>query len=152
MLFPDPLKPLEQQDESVLHAMMVWGESRGEPGDARAAVAYVPITRAALKKSSLKTELLRPWAFSCFNHNDPNFQKALRPVEWEGLGLWVACFKAAAAARDGQSSNPAPGATHYCASRLWHRPAAASPRWFEVGSDSQLVTVLGGQTFAKAAF
>lgn len=167
MKFPDVTKSVEEQDEDVLHAMLVWGEARGESPLGRAAVAHVPVTRLRLKSASssrpaatmtLKDVMLRRWAFSCFNRKDPNRQKLLKPVEAEGLGLWVLCWRSAAEAREGQSSNPALGATHYCVQCLWSRPAVvpAHPLWFEEpeirpGHTEKIVSI-GGLVFAKAPF
>lgn len=107
---------------------------------------------------TLKDVMLRRWAFSCFNRDDPNRQKLLRPVEAEGLGLWVLCWHSAAEARDGQSSNPTLGATHYCVQRLWSRPAVvpAHPKWFEfpeveAGRTKKILTI-GQHVFAAARF
>lgn len=162
MKFPDPERPLEQQDEEVLHAMLVWGEGRGEPSDGRCAIAHIPLERMKRRISmgrksgnTLRETILSPWQFSCFNANDPNRAKLLRPVEHEGLGLWAACWRTALEARMGQSVSPVPGATHYVVRRLWSRPTAVNrrPKWFEEPSiksgRTRFLGLVGSHVFAR---
>lgn len=162
MKFPDQTKPIEQQDEDTLLAMLVWGESRGEPELGRLAVAYVPLTRQKVRLesgkkigSSLREIILTPFQFSCFNTNDPNRDKLLRPVEGEGLARWAACWSTAVAALTGQSENPAPGATHYVVRRLWSRPSAVGrrPKWFEEpcinSGRTSFIALIGNHVFAR---
>jgi spore germination cell wall hydrolase CwlJ-like protein len=162
MKFPDQTKPIEEQDEDTLLAMLVWGEARGETADGRLAVAFVPITRAKNRVENGKTSgnslqeiILTPFQFSCFNPSDPNRGKLLRPVEAEGLALWAACWSTAVSALTGQSENPAPGATHYVVRRLWSRPTAVGrrPKWFEEpcikSGKTSLVASIGSHIFAR---
>lgn len=159
MDFPDASRPIEAQTPEVLHAMMVWGEARGEPSDGKTAVAYIPLTRAKLSGNSLSAEILRRFAFSCFNMGDPNRYQLLTPAQHGGNGQWAACWKAAASARDGTASNPAQGATHYvvkiqAGKPLWDRPAAnpTYPKWFEhpyiESGKTKLVAIVGSHVFA----
>ena len=162
MKFPDSGRPIEQQDEDTLLAMLVWGEARGESPEGRLAVAHVPLTRMMKRKTmrktgiSLREIILTPWQFSCFNKSDPNRDKLLRPVELEGLDRWAACWRSAALALSDPSGNPAPGATHYVVRRLWSRPAADPnrPKWFEapnIPSRTQLIAQIGHHVFARTA-
>lgn len=161
MKFPDPTRGFQQQDEDTLLAMLVWGEARSEPAEGRLAVAYVPITRLALRVQTprwgpnLAKTILKRSAFSCFNPLDPNRDKLLRPVDHEGLGTWAACWQSANEALKGQSENPAPGATHYVVRRLWSRPAAdpSRPQWYEQpmieDGETRLIAVIGSHIFAR---
>lgn len=163
MKFPDQSRLVEEQDEDVLLAMLVWGEARGETPQGKLAVAYVPVERRKrrleMKKSSgnsLREIILTPYQFSCFNPTDPNRDKLLRPVESEGLLGWAACWSAAVAALTGQSENPAPGATHYVVRRLWSRPSAAGrrPKWFEEpcikSGTTSFIASIGNHVFARS--
>lgn len=153
------------QDEDILHGLQVWAEARGEPTSGRVAVAYVPVTRVRLKTStpqsggsSLRRELLRKWAFSCFNAKDPNFPHLLDPAAYGGTGPWVQCYNLAADVRSGLVSNPAPGATHYIVNSMWNRPAKIQgrPQWFERpeidAKRTLFVCTIGGHTFASTRF
>jgi spore germination cell wall hydrolase CwlJ-like protein len=162
MKFPDQTKPIEEQDEDVLLAMLVWGESRGEPELGQLAVAHVPLTRQQnrLKNkkkygNSLREIILTPFQFSCFLRSDPNRDKLLRPVESEGLARWAACWSTAVSALTGQSENPAPGATHYVVRRLWSRPTAVGRRskWYEEpcikSGATSFIASIGNHVFAR---
>jgi spore germination cell wall hydrolase CwlJ-like protein len=162
MKFPDQTRAIEEQDEDVLLAMLVWGEGRGEPPEGRSAIAHVPLTRKKKNGLSLRETILKHsrrgiYQFSCFAVNDPNRSKLLRPVECEGLGLWAACWRSAVEALTGQSANPAPGASHYVVRRLWSRPAAVptKPLWYEhpcvTSGVTSFVAAIGGHVFARTA-
>lgn len=165
-MIPDPTKSIESQEPKTLLAMLVWGEARGEPSDGRAAVAHVPLTRMEKKNErryrlgkptvGLRSIILAKKQFSCFNVGDPNRDKLLHPVEHGGLGLWAHCWRSAAEAFDGQSSNPAQGATHYVVRSLWSRPAAdaTKPKWFEreaiVSGKTKFIAQVGSHVFATS--
>jgi len=159
--FPDPSKPLREQDPEVLLSILVWGEARGEGPEGKAAVAHCVLNRVKLKKSSIAREALRPWAFSCFNkrkeQGGQDVNKLLRPVEAEGLGSWATCWRAASEALAGQSADPTGGATHYCTRKLWLCAAVAGhPKWHdlaEVASGrTKKTAVIGGHVFATTPF
>lgn len=158
MNLPDPLLPIEDQSELIVLAMLVYGEGRGESDEAKCAIAHVPIERARLKKTSVKRECLRKNAFSCFNENDKNRSKLLRPLKWDSPEVWMKCLSAADDALSGRSSSPAKGATHYVVKRYWMRPSAAGrhPEWFELlevaSGHTKKIKVIGGHVFAKCAF
>lgn len=157
MKFPDQSRSIEEQDEDVLLAMLVWGEGRGEPPEGRSAIAHVALTRKSLKPgSTLREIILKRKQFSCFNANDPNRAKLLRPTEHEGLGLWVACWRSALEALTGQSTSPAHGATHYVVRRLWNQLPInpLRPQWFErpcvQDGRTVLLATIGGHVFARS--
>jgi hypothetical protein len=154
MEFPDPSRPIAAQTPEILHAMLVWGEARGEPTDGASAVAHVPLTRSKLSGNSLKDEILRPYAFSCFNYSDPNRHLLLDPAGHGGMGSWAIAWRLALEARGGQSANLAEGATHYVTKKLWGRPTTnpTYPKWFEheviESGSTKLVATLGSHVFA----
>lgn len=160
MTFPDPEKPLKDQDPLVLLAITVWAEARGEGPDSKSAVAHVVLNRVRKKKSSIAKEALRPWAFSCYN--DPKFggqdvRKLLRPVETEGLGSWATCWRAASEAQAGQSADPTGGATHYCRRKLWLCAAVAGhPKGHDIveiyRGRTKKTFVIGSHVFAITPF
>lgn len=118
---PDPTKPIEDQDEYVLAAMAAHGEARGEGLVGMALCVQVAVNRkndptqrrylgcAPDGDTTLVDVLLHPYAFSCFNENDPNRGKLLKPNK----GRWVDAAIAAAAVLSGTLPDPTDGATHY---------------------------------------
>lgn len=99
---PNPAKPLAEQDTSVLLAMLIFGEARGQSYQAKVAVGCVVKNRAALHSTefgkTLAAVMTRPWAFDCFNHSDPNHAKVWAPVAVEGEYVWDECYHAAVVA------------------------------------------------------
>jgi len=53
--------------------LTVYGEARGEPYEGQVAVAQVVRNRALANNTYPATECLRPYQFSCWNKNDPNY-------------------------------------------------------------------------------
>ena len=110
MPLPDPGKPLAEQDPTVLLAMCVFGEARGESEDAQRAVAQVALNRAqfphpvfgsragAAWEDNLRRVLLRRGQFSSFEPADLNYPKLLRPLDSEDARVWARCLRCAAAA------------------------------------------------------
>lgn len=138
---PVPGLQIDQQPERVLHRLLLFGEARGEQDSggtleatAMLAVAWVPMNRTLRHRpaTTLKEEILRRWAFSCFNPNDPNrplllHAPSLDAVSWERADTVVDLLEARL------TLDPSRGATHYCAVRLWGREpvSPARPQWFE---------------------
>ena len=63
--------------------LTVFGEARGEPRKGQFAVAQVIRNRALANNTYPAVECLRPYQFSCWNKNDPNYpilQAVLRGV------------------------------------------------------------------------
>lgn len=158
--YPDKALPIEQQSDNILLGMLVWGEARGEPGIGKDAVAHTVLNRLALSPhfgKTLKDIILRPWAFSSFNENDPNRSKMLDPLAHGSIAEWAAAILAANNALSGASQDPTNGATHYVTVDLWRRPCpeGRDPKWFEEPEIVEGHTVekarIGNQVFAKAA-
>lgn len=133
---PDPSKTIEEQDEDVLLAMCIHGEARGEPLVGMAAVAQVVVNRKndptqrsylGCKKGGtrIRDVILFPKAFSCFNANDPNREKLLRPNK----SRWVDCAIAAAAILSGKLPDSTDGSTHYHTIRKPGFATVWPPKW-----------------------
>lgn len=167
MRIPDPNKPLDRQDEDVLLTMLVWGEGRKEPDDGLAAILGTVLERNRIKGKGLKHEILRPYAYSCFNLQDPNRRKLFRPLKYGSIAEWERCLNAVAAALQSDFVSPAQGATHYCVKKLWMCPVAAKlnpktglmeqrRRWHDVGEvasgRTKKIITIGGHVFARTAF
>ena len=149
---------IEQQPESVVLRMLLYGEARGEhdaggtlEAVAMLGVAWVVLNRARRKKMDPKTVILAPWQFSCFNANDPNRAKLLNaekadPISWERADTVADLFEA------GLTTDPTNGATHYVTTSLWSRPDSTVPQWYEQSVVASGVTkktaLLGHHVFA----
>jgi len=111
----------------LLMTACIFGEARGEPYDAKVAVAWVIKNR--LKKDgwfgkNLKEVILKPYQFSCFNENDPNKEKMKNPLEYEPFSVWVECYKVAKEVEAEKIPDPTDGATHYFDESLAKNPPA----------------------------
>lgn len=138
---PVPGLQIEQQPAWVLHRMLLCGEARGEQDAegrlesvAMAAVAHVPLNRRAKKRWgtwTLDRIILEPWAFSCFNANDPNRARLLDlwkddPTSWERADTVCDLLES------GWLIDPSKGATHYCTTNLWNNetPVGHQLQWY----------------------
>ena len=104
---PDPALPPASQTPTVLLAMCLFGEARGEAESALRAVAQVVLNRAAHPQAvfgsraglsfeeNLRRVILRPGQFSCFHPADVNYAKLLRPYEAEDTSVWERCLRCA---------------------------------------------------------
>ena len=163
MPYPDPAKPLAEQDPVVLLADTVWAEARGEGPLGQAAVAHTVCNRMRQKGQTVAQVVLKRWAFSCYNspaNGGIPLEKLLDPIKFSSKVEWAACLKAATEALEGVSADPTNGATHYCVNALWGCPVAANkfgrriPKWHDIVEISRGTTVLcvkiRNHTFAKA--
>ena len=95
-------------------ARTVYGEARGEPEQGKIAVAWVIRNRAKRGGwwgNDVDTVCRFPFAFSCWNNNDPNKSKILKVgIEDESFRL---CLIAVAAAFSDIAPDPTSGSTHY---------------------------------------
>lgn len=164
MTFPDPEVGLHGQEPTALLALTVWGEAEGEPDEGKAAVAHVVTNRMRKNPKRYGTvadTVLAPYAFSCFNANEPRRQLILEIVEKGAanisVGMWAACWRAAAGALDGTSADVTGGASHYCTRALWgvDDSGRKRPRWHsrqEIDAGRTVETErIGGHVFARAA-
>jgi spore germination cell wall hydrolase CwlJ-like protein len=144
MMFPNPQKPIEDQDEPVLLRMAAWAEARGEGPVGQLAVMCFIGNRAAKSGKGLKHEILKPLQFSAFNQNDPNRKKMLLAHDLSPAG-WAQIDAVATLYEAGVTKDPTEGSTHYYAH------ASVNPAWGPRDSRWKLKAVIGGHTFGNAA-
>ncbi len=99
--------------EMELLARCLWGEARGEPMEGVRAVVNVIQNRVRGKSwygVTLKNVILKPWQFSCFNDNDPNFEKLKAGPIGEVFGR---CLFIAELSVKGLITDNTDGSTHY---------------------------------------
>lgn len=129
----------------LVAALTVHGESRGCTHEGRVAVAYSIINRAKAKSwwgksvapyadHSLAAVCLKPWQYSCWNANDPNYKLlATLQAEYRRAIQDKHCRNALfalLAAIDGHEPDPTGGATHYLTTTLHAAIIADSkPHW-----------------------
>lgn len=119
------------RSEADVLARTLYGEARGEGAQGMAAVGHVVFNRVAARSwwgRDVTAVCLKPWQFSCWNHNDPNRAALLHvsaPVPTFRLALDTAsALLAAEAAGTRAHADPTGGATHYFAPAV-----VATPRW-----------------------
>lgn len=117
---PAPGLSIEQQTEAVLKRIVLWGEARGEPVFTKLCILWVIKNRMTRKGTHWRDEILRPKAFSCFNHDDPNLPKLLIGFKLEPEA-WVEC-EAVVDLFD-WTKDPTGGANHYYDLRMNPPPA-----------------------------
>jgi len=124
MLNFDLSKPDDQERfyDAFLMALCLWREARGEPVNAKLAVACVIRNRARHPSwwggPSISSVVLKPKQFSSFNSDDPNAVKWPKPFD----SSWQACLEIAQQVIDG-APDVTEGATHY------HDDSIAAPAW-----------------------
>ena len=120
-------------DDVWVMAQTLWGEARGDGLEGIEAVACVIMNRFRAKKwfsgykiengvkvCSVKETCLKRFQFSCWNKNDPNYQKLLHIDEEDAS--FVRCLKVAQRAIAGKIVDFTNGATFYHAKNI-------KPRW-----------------------
>ena len=142
---PDPRLPLHMQNPTVLLAMCIFGEARGEIPEAQYAVGCVVRNRVESGHYGIGWTgvILRPWQFSSFDANDPNRAKLMEPTKYESPEVWWRCYVAADMAMHHASGDPTGGAVFYFSPPLTEPPAAWGPVTETV--------VIGNLHFCKAA-
>ena len=115
--------------EVMYMAATIYGEARGEEFPAKCDVGWVIRNRAELggwyssgeKDSTIKAVCTKPWQFSCWNHNDPNY-KAVSDIAlgWRSKPdmllsnhITQECIAAALLVLNGKVKDRTLGATHY---------------------------------------
>lgn len=114
----------------LLYAAAIWGEARGEPYEAKVAVAWV--IRNRWKKNgwfgeNLREVILKKYQFSCFNENDVNRVKLYNPLKYDPFEVWAECYEVAEKVHVGEIEDPTGGTTHYFDESLKNNP----PFWRE---------------------
>jgi len=107
------LKHLSKLEDAELMARTMWGEARNQKAIGMIAVAAVIQNRLLDGRfgKSLKGVMLKRWAFSCFNHNDPNLAKLVEGPTGKAMDL-CRCL-ATAQLWGGLIGDPTGKATHY---------------------------------------
>lgn len=130
MVRPAPGLTIEQQPQHVLKVMALWGEARGEDAFTKLCILWVIRNRMTKRKTTWREEILRPFAFSCFNHDDPNVSKLLLGYLLEP-GPWAACETVCDLISC--TMDPTRGADHYYALSMNPPPkwGRGHPEWQE---------------------
>lgn len=119
-----------EKDREVL-ARTLWGEARGEGFEGQVAVAWT--IRNRVLDSNPKSwwgegyagVCLKPWQFSCWNKNDPNYAY-LSGAKAIPAAQFSQAQKAADQVMSGSIPDPTSGATHYYATTMPKPPAWAA--------------------------
>lgn len=122
---------LDKLTDKVIMALTVWGEARGEFARGQEAVAWVIRNRMDNPRwwgRSLRDVCLKPRQFSCWNFEDPNYQK-LMSVELRSTLLYKSietiCEQVLYLDR---SEDITLNSDHYCVSSIVHRVVWARNR------------------------
>jgi len=126
-------------------ARTLWGEARGEGRAGMEAVACVILNRVRIAEkkgsywwgNSVIEVCQKPYQFSCWNKDNPNYRKLLAADEDDPW--FVAAEAVAKLALDGNLTDITNGATHYHA-------AGATPGW---AYREKPVAVIGRHIFYK---
>lgn len=108
-------------DPIQLMALTIYREGRGEPFAAKVAIKWTVHNRCMMAPregflGSIKGNILKPFAFSSFNANDPNSDK-YPDIESE---VWKSCLEAA----QSDEADPTGGAAFYFSRPLTEPPKA----------------------------
>ena len=137
---PNPAVGLAEQDATVLMAMNLYAEARGEyvrvGANALYAIAQVVMERVRIGRwgGSTSSVILAPSQFSWTRTGDPNLQATLNPTNNE---VWEACYRIAGEVMGGGGQNPVGGSDHYHADYVM-------PNWAD---GSRLVARVGRHLF-----
>lgn len=125
-------------------ARTIWGEARGEPLRGKEAVACVILNRLAASRAraggmwwgnTIVQICRKPYQFSCWNANDPNYRKLLKVDARDRA--FATCLRISRRAVAGLLQDVTNGATHY-------HTSAVSPSWSR-GQDT--VAQIGSHLF-----
>ncbi len=127
-------------------ARTLWGEARSEGTAGMQAVASVVLNRVRIAQGrggywwgeTIIQVCQKPYQFSCWNKDDPNFRKILAVAETEDF-YFATALRIARRAVFASLSDPTDGATHYHA-------AGAVPVWAQGKKPS---AVIGRHIFYK---
>lgn len=109
-------------------ARTIWGEARGETLQGKEAVANVIINRLKISRArgkfwwgnTLEEVCQKPFQFSCWNEDDPNYTKILAVTEDDPQ--FAICLRIARRALNGVLTDHTNGADHYHADHV-------TPKW-----------------------
>jgi N-acetylmuramoyl-L-alanine amidase len=128
-------------DDSDLDIMArtIWGEARGEAREGRVAVAWVVRNRLLRPKrfgATIARICQQPYAFSCWNHGDPNRSKMLSLGETDTM--FSECRQIALSVLNDEIADPTQAAQFY------FNPDTAAPKW---ATGHKPVAVIGHHAF-----
>lgn len=108
-------------DPDMMLALCIWRESRNQTWDAKLGVSHVVKNRCKLSpqqgfKIDMIGNILKPFAFSSFNSNDPNSKQWPEPDD----PSWVQSLRVARSTED----DPTDGAVFYFSKPLTEPPHA----------------------------
>jgi N-acetylmuramoyl-L-alanine amidase len=140
--------PFTDLPDRVVLALLVYGESRGEPVEGQIAVASVVRNRVKNRQQGWKDVCLAPDQFSCFDADDPNYptlQRAAVILMTQPLvpdlaqAQWIADGIMAGSCKDNTQ-----GSLNYLTTRLLeHDP----PKW---ARNKPVAAVIGHHSFLTA--
>ena len=118
------------EKERDILARTLWGEARGESLAGQIAVAWTIRNRVHDGKAKswwgegYAGVCLKPWQFSCWNNNDPNYAylSGAKPIP---AAQYAQALKAADQVIAGAVTDPTGGATHYYATTMPKPPTWA---------------------------
>ncbi|MCW6051313.1 cell wall hydrolase [Lyngbya sp. CCAP 1446/10] len=122
------LQQIEKQTEQDVDALArtMWGEARSESYSGKTAVAWVIQNRASRSPSynwpsKISDVCKQPLQFSCWNQNDPNYQKLLTINDQDAA--FRECLEISRKVLNGELQDPSNGADHYYANYI------TAPNW-----------------------
>lgn len=132
---PDPRMAPYLDDSTLLLALCVYREARGECYDAKLGVANVVRNRVRLSpaegfKRTVRENVLKPYAFSSFNDDDPNRNVYPLHIADTSNRAWQDCLRAAKSLDPDNTG----GAVFYFSSPLVDPP----PAWGKVKATVRL--------------
>lgn len=133
-------QPYENLSDADLLALCIWREARGEGMLGKRGVGHVVSNRVSHNKffgHDVRSVILKPWAFSSFNANDPNADKW--PADADPS--WMDSQTAAKQVLSWNDPDLTSGALYYFSPPLKEAPHA----WGSVG----VTLVCGNLTFCK---
>ena len=124
-----------KDDDKTLLARMLFGEARSCSEQEKVAIAYTVLNRANDGKkwngTDVRSVILCPYQYSCFNQADPNRAKVMNPRGYDAKS-WNECLRVAEEVLEGKYQDPTKGATHY--HTLSSNPTwASSPKMEKIG-------------------
>ncbi len=106
---------------------VIWAEARSEPFEGQCAIAWIILNRLAREPGrfpdTIRGVIMQPYAFSCFNTNDPQCER-VKAVD-ERDPAFVQAMHAATAVLTGRAPNPIGRADHYFLTNMRNPPAWA---------------------------
>ena len=130
----------DKKQEVDILSRTIYGESRGEGIEGMQAVANVVMNRVNAGKwygTTVEDVCLKPYAFSCWNESDPNYN-LIKTVNENNSGFKLA-KEIATDAYNGNLADITNGATHYHA-------AGITPYW---AGSMQKTVIIGNHVFYK---